>query len=64
MISTDLRPQIERIPIESATPADRLDAVRNDAEAMGATPVVHSTAIEVSPRGERQVDFSCAQEKM
>jgi len=64
MISTDLTPQIERVPIESAAPAGPLGAVRKEAEAMGATPVVHSTAIEVSPRGERQVDFSCAQEKM
>jgi len=66
MISMDLLPQVERIPMETATPVNPLGAKGvGESGTIGSTPAVHSAVIDaVSHLGIRHIDMPCTPEKV
>jgi carbon-monoxide dehydrogenase large subunit len=66
MISIDLLPQIERIPMETATPVNPLGAKGiGESGTIGSTPAVHSAVIDaVSHLGVRHIDMPVTPEKI
>ncbi len=66
MISIDLLPQVERIPMETATPVNPLGAKGiGESGTIGSTPAVHSAVIDaVAHLGVRHIDMPCTPEKV
>ncbi|MGA1051900.1 MAG: xanthine dehydrogenase family protein molybdopterin-binding subunit [Ilumatobacteraceae bacterium] len=66
MISMDLLPMIERIPMETPTPINPLGAKGiGESGTIGATPAVHSAVVDaVSHLGVRHIDMPCTSEKV
>ena len=66
MISIDLLPQIERIPMETPTPVNPLGAKGiGESGTIGSTPAVHSAVIDaVSHLGIRHIDMPCTPNKV
>jgi carbon-monoxide dehydrogenase large subunit len=66
MISIDLLPQIERVPMETPTPYNVLGAKGiGEAGTIGSTPAVHSAVIDaVAHLGVRHIDMPCTAEKV
>ena len=66
MISIDLLPQIERIPMETATPVNPLGAKGiGESGTIGSTPAVHSAVIDaISHLGVRHIDMPVTPEKI
>ena len=66
MISIDLLPQIERIPMETPTPVNSLGAKGiGESGTIGSTPAVHSAVIDaVSHLGIRHIDMPCTPNKV
>jgi aerobic carbon-monoxide dehydrogenase large subunit len=66
MISADLLPQIERIPMETPTPVNPLGAKGiGESGTIGSTPAVHSAVIDALAHfGVRHIDMPCTPEKV
>ena len=66
MISADLLPQIERIPMETPTPVNPLGAKGiGESGTIGSTPAVHSAVIDALEHfGVRHIDMPCTPEKV
>ncbi len=66
MVSIDLLPQIERIPMETPTPVNPLGAKGiGESGTIGSTPAVHSAVIDaVSHLGIRHIDMPCTPNKV
>ncbi len=66
MISMDLLPQIERVPMETATPVNPLGAKGiGESGTIGSTPAVHSAVVDaLSHLGVRHIDMPCTPEKV
>jgi carbon-monoxide dehydrogenase large subunit len=66
MISIDLLPQIERIPMETATPVNPLGAKGiGESGTIGSTPAVHSAVLDaLSHLGIRHIDMPCTPQKV
>ena len=66
MISMDLLPQVERIPMETATPVNPLGAKGiGESGTIGSTPAVHSAVMDaLRPYGIRHIDMPCTPQKV
>jgi carbon-monoxide dehydrogenase large subunit len=66
MISIDLLPQVERIPMETATPVNPLGAKGiGESGTIGSTPAVQSAVIDaLAHLGVRHIDMPCTPEKV
>ena len=66
MISADLMPTIERIPMETPTFVNPLGAKGiGESGTIGSTPAVHSAVIDaLSHLGVRHIDMPCTPEKV
>lgn len=66
MISMDLLPQVERIPMETATFVNPLGAKGvGESGTIGSTPAVHSAVLDaISHLGVRHIDMPCTPEKV
>jgi carbon-monoxide dehydrogenase large subunit len=66
MISIDLLPQIERVPMETATHVNPLGAKGiGESGTIGSTPAVHSAVIDaLAHLGVRHIDMPCTPEKV
>ena len=66
MISIDLLPQVERIPMETATHVNPLGAKGiGESGTIGSTPAVHSAVLDaISHLGVRHIDMPCTSEKV
>jgi carbon-monoxide dehydrogenase large subunit len=66
MISIDLLPQVERIPMETATHVNPLGAKGiGESGTIGSTPAVHSAVIDaLAHLGVRHIDMPCTPEKV
>lgn len=66
MISIDLLPQVERIPMETATPVNPLGAKGiGESGTIGSTPAVHSAVLDaISHLGVRHIDMPVTPEKI
>jgi aerobic carbon-monoxide dehydrogenase large subunit len=66
MISIDLLPQIERVPMETATHVNPLGAKGiGESGTIGSTPAVHSAVIDaLGHLGVRHIDMPCTPEKV
>jgi carbon-monoxide dehydrogenase large subunit len=66
MISADLLPQVERIPMETPTPVNPLGAKGiGESGTIGSTPAVHSAVIDaLGHLGVRHIDMPCTPEKV
>jgi len=66
MVSMDLMPQIERIPMETPTPVNPIGAKGiGESGTIGSTPAVHSAVIDaLSHLGVRHIDMPCTPEKV
>ena len=66
MISADLLPQIERIPMETPTPVNPLGAKGiGESGTIGSTPAVHSAVVDaLGHLGVRHIDMPCTPEKV
>ena len=66
MISADLLPQVERIPMETPTPVNPLGAKGiGESGTIGSTPAVHSAVVDaLAPFGVRHIDMPCTPEKV
>ena len=66
MISIDLLPQVERIPMETATHVNPLGAKGiGESGTIGSTPAVHSAVLDaISHLGVRHIDMPCTPEKV
>ena len=66
MVTMDLMPQIERIPMETATWVNELGAKGiGESGTIGSTPAVHSAVVDaLSHLGVRHIDMPCSPEKV
>jgi carbon-monoxide dehydrogenase large subunit len=66
MISMDLLPQVERIPMETPTPVNPLGAKGiGESGTIGSTPAVHSAVMDaLSHLGIRHIDMPCTPQKV
>ena len=66
MITTDLMPDIERVPMETATWVNELGAKGiGESGTIGSTPAVHSAVIDaLSHLGVRHIDMPCTPERV
>jgi carbon-monoxide dehydrogenase large subunit len=66
MISIDLLPQVERIPMETATHVNPLGAKGiGESGTIGSTPAVHSAVVDaLAHLGVRHIDMPCTPEKV
>ncbi|NBV73550.1 MAG: xanthine dehydrogenase family protein molybdopterin-binding subunit [Actinobacteria bacterium] len=66
MVTMDLMPQIERIPMETATWVNELGAKGiGESGTIGSTPAVHSAVVDaLSHLGVRHIDMPCTPEKV
>ncbi len=66
MISADLLPQVERIPMETPTPVNPLGAKGiGESGTIGSTPAVHSAVVDaLAHLGVRHIDMPCTPEKV
>jgi carbon-monoxide dehydrogenase large subunit len=66
MISMDLLPQVERIPMETATFVNPLGAKGiGESGTIGSTPAVHSAVLDaISHLGVKHIDMPCTPEKV
>jgi aerobic carbon-monoxide dehydrogenase large subunit len=66
MISIDLLPQVERIPMETATFVNPLGAKGiGESGTIGSTPAVHSAVLDaISHLGVKHIDMPCTSEKV
>lgn len=66
MISADLLPQVERIPMETPTPVNPLGAKGiGESGTIGSTPAVHSAVVDaLGHLGVRHIDMPCTPEKV
>jgi carbon-monoxide dehydrogenase large subunit len=66
MVSMDLMPQIERIPMETPTPVNPIGAKGiGESGTIGSTPAVHSAVIDaLAHLGVRHIDMPCTPEKV
>ncbi len=66
MISMDLLPQVERIPMETPTPVNPLGAKGiGESGTIGSTPAVHSAVVDaLSHLGIRHIDMPCTPQKV
>ncbi len=66
MISIDLLPQIERIPMETPTPVNPMGAKGiGESGTIGSTPAVHSAVLDaIAHLGVRHIDMPCTAEKV
>jgi carbon-monoxide dehydrogenase large subunit len=66
MISIDLLPQVERIPMETPTHVNPLGAKGiGESGTIGSTPAVHSAVVDaVAHLGVRHIDMPCTPEKV
>jgi carbon-monoxide dehydrogenase large subunit len=66
MITADLLPQVERIPMETPTPVNPLGAKGiGEAGTIGSTPAVHSAVVDaLGHLGVRHIDMPCTPEKV
>ena len=66
MISADLLPLVERIPMETPTPVNPLGAKGiGESGTIGSTPAVHSAVIDaLGHLGVRHIDMPCTPEKV
>jgi carbon-monoxide dehydrogenase large subunit len=66
MVTMDLMPQIERVPMETATWVNELGAKGiGESGTIGSTPAVHSAVIDaLSHLGVRHIDMPCTPEKV
>jgi carbon-monoxide dehydrogenase large subunit len=66
MISMDLLPQVERIPMETATPVNPLGAKGiGESGTIGSTPAVHSAVLDaISHLGVRHIDMPVTPQKI
>ncbi len=66
MVSVDLLPQVERIPMETPTPVNPLGAKGiGESGTIGSTPAVHSAVIDaLSHLGVRHIDMPCTPQKV
>jgi carbon-monoxide dehydrogenase large subunit len=66
MISMDLLPQIERVPMETPTPVNPLGAKGiGESGTIGSTPAVHSAVIDaLAPYGVAHIDMPVTSEKV
>jgi carbon-monoxide dehydrogenase large subunit len=66
MITADLLPQIERIPMETPTPVNPLGAKGiGESGTIGSTPAVHSAVVDaLGHLGVRHIDMPCTPEKV
>jgi carbon-monoxide dehydrogenase large subunit len=66
MITADLLPQVERIPMETPTPVNPLGAKGiGESGTIGSTPAVHSAVVDaLGHLGVRHIDMPCTPEKV
>ncbi|MBL6759245.1 MAG: xanthine dehydrogenase family protein molybdopterin-binding subunit [Ilumatobacteraceae bacterium] len=66
MVTMDLMPQIERVPMETATWVNELGAKGiGESGTIGSTPAVHSAVVDaLSHLGVRHIDMPCTPEKV
>lgn len=66
MITADLLPQIERIPLETPTFVNPLGAKGiGESGTIGSTPAIHSAVMDaLAPYGVRHIDMPCTAEKV
>jgi len=66
MITTDLMPDIERVPMETATWVNELGAKGiGESGTIGSTPAVHSAVIDaLSHLGVHHIDMPCTPERV
>jgi carbon-monoxide dehydrogenase large subunit len=66
MISMDLLPQVERVPMETASPVNPLGCKGiGESGTIGSTPAVHSAVVDaVSHLGIRHIEMPCTPERV